>query len=43
LFMGYLTAAVLMIFAAVMEAWIGVAAERRSLEHVAAPLSSKGL
>src|SRR5215468_485213 len=43
LFMGYLTAAALMIFAAVMEALIGVAAERRSLEHVAAPLSSKGL
>ena len=43
LFMGYLTAAALMILAAVMEAWIGVAAERRSLEHVAAPLSSKGL
>ena len=43
LFVGYLIAAALMIFAAVMEAWIGVAAERRSLEHVAAPLSSKGL
>jgi hypothetical protein len=27
----------------VIEAWIGVPAERRSLEHVAAPLSSKGL
>ena len=43
LFIGYLVAAVLMIFAAMMEAWIGVAAERRSLEHIAAPLSSKGL
>ncbi len=43
LFVGYLVAAVLMIFAAAMEAWIGVAAERRSLEHIAAPLSSKGL
>ena len=43
LFLGYLLAAVLMIFGAVMEAWIGVPAERRSLEHVAAPLSSKGL
>lgn len=43
LFMGYLVAAALMIFAAAMEAWIGVAAERRSLEHIAAPLSSKGL
>ena len=43
LFIGYLVAAALMIFAAAMEAWIGVAAERRSLEHIAAPLSSKGL
>jgi MFS family permease len=43
LFMGYLLAAALMIFGAVIEAWIGVPAERRSLEHVAAPLSSKGL
>jgi MFS family permease len=43
LFVGYLVAAVLMIFGAAIEAWIGVPAERRSLEHVAAPLSSKGL
>jgi MFS family permease len=43
LFAGYLVAAALMIFGAVIEAWIGVPAERRSLEHVAAPLSSKGL
>jgi MFS family permease len=43
LFTGYLMAAVLMIFAAAMEAWIGVAAEQRPLEHIAAPLSSKGL
>jgi MFS family permease len=43
LFIGYLLAAVLMIFGAVIEAWIGVRAEGRSLEHVAAPLSSKGL
>jgi len=43
LFLGYLLAAGLMIFGAVTEAWIGVPAERRSLEHVAAPLSSKGL
>src|SRR5256714_4232515 len=43
LFTGYLMAAALMIFAAAMEAWIGVAAERRSLEHIAVPLSSKGL
>ena len=43
LFMGYLMAAALMIFAAATEAWIGVDAERRSLEQIAAPLSSKGL
>ena len=43
LFIGYFLAAVLMIFGAVIEAWIGVRAEGRSLEHVAAPLSSKGL
>jgi len=43
LFIGYLLAAALMIFGSAMEAWFGVAAERRSLEHIAAPLSSKGL
>jgi MFS family permease len=43
LFIGYLVAAALMIFGALVEAWIGVSAERRSLEHVAAPLSSRGL
>jgi MFS family permease len=43
LFVGYLVAAALMIFGAVIEAWIGVPAERRSLEHIAAPLSSKGM
>jgi MFS family permease len=43
LFMGYLLAAALMILGALVEARIGVSAERRSLEHVAAPLSSKGL
>jgi len=43
LFVGYLVAAALMIFGALVEAWIGVSAERRSLEHVAAPLSSRGL
>ncbi|HKT16834.1 MAG TPA: MFS transporter [Stellaceae bacterium] len=37
---GYLGAAVLMLIAAAVEAWLGVAAERRSLESVAAPLSS---
>src|SRR6266704_2938877 len=43
LFIGYLIAAALMILGALVEAWIGVSAERRSLEHVAAPLSSRGL
>ncbi len=43
LFIGYLVAAILMIFGAIIEAWLGVPAERLSLEHVAAPLSSKGL
>jgi MFS family permease len=43
LFLGYLLAAALMIFGAAIEAWIGVPAERRSLEDVATPLSSKGL
>ena len=43
LFLGYLLAAALMIFGAAIEALIGVPAERRSLEHVAAPLSSKEL
>src|SRR5438552_18513114 len=43
LFIGYLVAAALMILGALVGAWIGVPAERRSLEHVAAPLSSKGL
>ena len=41
LFTGYLAAAVLMIIGAIVELWIGVPAERRSLEHVAAPLSSR--
>jgi MFS family permease len=43
LFIGYLVAAALMIFGALTEWKIGVAAERRSLEHIAAPLSSRGL
>jgi MFS family permease len=43
LFMGYLLAAALMVFGATMEAWLGVPAERRSLENIAAPLSSRGL
>jgi MFS family permease len=43
LFVGYLFAAALMVFGALTEMLIGVPAERRSLEHIAAPLSSKGL
>ncbi len=38
---AYLVGAGLMIFAAGIEAWIGVAAERKSLESVAMPLSSR--
>ena len=38
---GYMVAAVLMILGAMVEAWIGVPAERRPLEHVATPLSSR--
>lgn len=41
LFIGYLVASALMIIGAIVEAWIGVPAERQSLEHVAAPLSSR--
>ncbi len=41
LFIGYLVAALLMIFGAIVELWLGVAAERRPLEDVAAPLSSR--
>ncbi len=43
LFLGYLLAAALMVFGAATEVWIGVPAERRPLEEIAAPLSSKGL
>jgi MFS family permease len=39
---AYLVGAGLMIFAAFIELWLGVAAERRSLEDVAMPLSSRG-
>ena len=38
---GYLVGAALMIVGGLTEAWLGVAAERRSLESVAAPLSSR--
>ena len=41
LFGGYVAAAGSMIIGAIVEAWIGVPAERRPLEHVAAPLSSR--
>ncbi|PYI93081.1 MAG: hypothetical protein DME97_07175 [Verrucomicrobia bacterium] len=38
---GYLVGAALMILGAIVEAWIGVDAERKSLEHVATPLSCR--
>jgi MFS family permease len=38
-FMGYALGAVLMLAAAVVEVWLGVGAERKSLEQVAPPLS----
>ena len=38
---GYLLGAALMIAAALVELWIGVKAERRSLEDVASPLSAR--
>ena len=41
LLIGYLLAAFLMIAGAIVELWIGVPAERRPLEHIAAPLSSR--
>ncbi len=41
LFTGYLVGAVLMLIGGIFEAWLGVAAERRPLEHIAAPLSSR--
>jgi MFS family permease len=40
LFYGYLAAAALMLAAAIIELIFGVAAERKSLEHIAEPLSS---
>jgi MFS family permease len=39
LLVGYLIAAALMMVGAGTEMWIGIPAERRSLEHIAAPLS----
>ena len=41
LFAGYLVGAALMIIGAITEALIGVDAERKSLEHVATPLSCR--
>jgi MFS family permease len=41
LFAGYLVGATLMIIGAIVEAWLGVDAERKSLEHVATPLSCR--
>ena len=41
LFTGYLVAAALMVVGGIFAAWLGVAAERRPLEHIAAPLSSR--
>ena len=38
---GYALGSVLMLFAAVLEVALGVPAERRALEHIAAPLSSE--
>ena len=41
LFYGYLAGALLMIVAAAVEAWIGVSAERQSLESITKPLSAQ--
>src|SRR5688500_1807351 len=43
LLIGYLIGAALMILGAIVEAFIGVDAERKSLEHVATPLSCRDL
>src|SRR6202140_5509759 len=43
LFAGYLLAATLMLLGALVELWLGVPAERRSLEPIAPPLSSREL
>jgi MFS family permease len=40
IFYGYLLGGVLMMVAGLVEAWLGVASERRSLEDVAPPLSA---
>jgi uncharacterized membrane protein YfcA len=41
LLIGYLVGAALMIVGALVGAWLGVDAERKSLEQVATPLSCK--
>jgi MFS family permease len=41
LLIGYLVGAALMIIGALVEAWLGVDAERKSLEHIATPLSCR--
>ena len=41
LFWGYLAGAALMIIGGIVESWLGVAAEGKSLESIAAPLSSR--
>jgi len=41
LLIGYLIGAALMLLGSVVEGWLGVPAERRSLEQVAAPLSGR--
>jgi MFS family permease len=41
LLVGYLVGAALMTLGAIVELWLGVDAERKSLEYVATPLSCK--
>jgi MFS family permease len=41
LFAGYIIGAVLMIGGGLMEAWLGVKAERQPLENIASPLSAR--
>jgi len=40
-FYGYLVGAGFMLVGAIVEVWLGVQAERRSLEHIATPLSAQ--
>ena len=42
-FYGYLLGAGMMLVGAVVELWLGVKAEGRSLEHIATPLSAQPL